>query len=946
MPENNKDITVTIGVPAYNEEANIKELLDSLIRVREDGFVIKEIFIISDGSTDKTSAIVASFKDERIRLIDSPERKGKPARINEVFSVAGSDIVVILDADIRLSSPDVIKDLIRPIIEGRAVYSSGLAFPLPPKTFVQKIAFTGVGIWNDLRKSKYASPLYFSEGSVRAFGKTLYKEMKFPETSADDVFPFLYCEQKKYAFVSAEKALVHYKLPETLSDYLKQYKRFIKSKGIQELSYDKEFVEKYYTIGLEAKAVYLARRMIKNPFWTVLYLGMVPLVRILCMIDKDRTEARWEPISSSKKIEVGERKKIMIISSYDSIGNPYYNGGGALVVHEVARRLADRFDVKIICGNYPGAKKRRIDGVCYEYAGFSFFGPKLSQLIFQASLPYYVIAGDFDVWVESFMPPFSTAFLSVFTKKPVIGMVHMLAGEDMRRKYKLPFHIIENMGVKMCRNFIVSTRESGQRIREINPHALIEVIPNGVEIDLAQGRPVKKHFLYMGRLEIDQKGLDLLLEAYSSIAQKTEFSLVIAGGGPQSEKERLVKMVRELGIAEKVKLLGRVDGQKKNDAFREAIAVVIPSRFETFSLTALEALAHGVPVVSFDIEGLRWLPGDFSCKAEPFDAMAMAKIMQELSVQGGERKINIEKLKVFLKDYNWDNIAGRYGKHIDDVLGYRDKGSDVNSIIEEIISKRTPCVFISPHLDDAILSSGALLLRLATKTETTVVTIFTEAPLPPYTFSTGVNLKICGGYKNAQDLFCLRKSEDVEACKSIGAKHIHLGFQDASFRKKKNGSPILKIIGRFLPEVVHVYPTYQFDIISGKISKNDAHTFAMIEKKLRYFKKRAGNCVVFCPLGIGGNVDHVMVREICRKVFPKVVFWEDFPYNLRAKVKVGLAPVSSLGSLDISGLEDKKKRLISFYKSQIRPMFPDGIVLKPENYHSADSNANRFPEVP
>ena len=942
MTENNKIITVTIGIPAYNEQANIGDLLDSLISQYEEGFRIEEILVISDRSTDNTAKIVSAFGDQRVRLMESEERKGKPKIINEIFDKAQTDIVAILDADIRLSSKEVIKELVEPLIDGRAEYSSGHVLHLLPKTFIQKIASIRADMWNEIKNSKYASPMYLSDGSIRAFAKPIYKEMKFPDASADDVFPFLYCEKKNHAFIFAEKAMAYYKLPETLSDYLKQYKRFIKSRGIQESSFDKKFLNKYYTIGLKVKAIYLIKNIIRNPIWTFLYFVTVILTRIMFMIDRNDPEARWEMIVSSKKIRTESWKKKIIISSYDSIGNPYYNGGGASAIHEVAKRLANKYDVKIICGKYSHAKNQIIDQVSYEYVGFYFLGPKLSQLIFQALLPFYFIRSICDVWIESATPPFSISFLPIYSKRPVICLVHMLAGEDMLRKYKLPFCIVESAGVKKYSKFIVTTQESGERIRKINPQAKIKVIFNGVDADRPKDILEKKHFLYIGRIETDQKGIDLLLAGYKLMSQKCDYPLVIAGSGIKSEEKKLAKMILDMGIGDKVKIAGRIDGEKKSQAIREAVAVVIPSRFETFSLTALEVLAHGIPVVSFDIEGLKWLPKDFSRKVKPFDVSALAEVMRDLSVNDVSRKMNIEKLKIFLNNYDWNNIVGEYEEFINEVLGHKEETARIDVITEDIIKKRMPCVFISPHLDDAILSSGGLLLRLASKTETTVVTVFTEALLPPYTFSTRVNLKMCGGHKDARELFKLRREEDIAACKAIGARHVHLGFQDASFRKKENASIISRAIGKIFPEADHIYPTYRFNIISGKISKNDKHTLMMLEKKLRLFKKKAGNCIIFCPIGLGGHVDHIIVREVCRKVFPTVVFWEDYPYNLKTESRHNSVQKTVLGPLDMSGLEEEKLRMIYFYKSQVEPMFPKGIDLMPENYYFAQDGRLSF----
>ena len=58
-----KKLTVTIGIPAYNEEKNIGRLLRALLRQKTNGLSIKKIIVISDASTDKTSQIVRGFKE-------------------------------------------------------------------------------------------------------------------------------------------------------------------------------------------------------------------------------------------------------------------------------------------------------------------------------------------------------------------------------------------------------------------------------------------------------------------------------------------------------------------------------------------------------------------------------------------------------------------------------------------------------------------------------------------------------------------------------------------------------------------------------------------------------------------------------------------------------------------------------------------------------------------
>ncbi len=361
-------------------------------------------------------------------------------------------------------------------------------------------------------------------------------------------------------------------------------------------------------------------------------------------------------------------KKTIIISNYDDIRNPYYAGGGAHANHEVAKRLTKLFDIKIITGKYPQSKNGVVDGITYERIGISFGGPKIGQLIYQLCLPYYVHTKRFDVWTESFTPPFSTNFLQFFTKNPVIGLIHMLSGDDMKRKYKLPFHLVENLGLKTYKHFIVTSELIKNKVEKKNTHASIELIPNGIEkIKIAQTNK-KDYILFLGRIEVDQKGLDLLLSSFEKIHGEIEYKLAIAGNGETKQINILNKLIKEKGLEKSVILLGRVDGRKKEKIIEKSFCIVVPSRFETFSIVALEALAHGVPLITFDIEGLSWIPKNCRIKIKPFDTKSLSKQIINLSKDKDMQKILTKNGKKFTQQYTWDTIAKKYISYFNYIL--------------------------------------------------------------------------------------------------------------------------------------------------------------------------------------------------------------------------------------------------------------------------------------
>src|SRR5205085_1806507 len=102
-----------------------------------------------------------------------------------------------------------------------------------------------------------------------------------------------------------------------------------------------------------------------------------------------------------------------------------------------------------------------------------------------------------------------------------------------------------------------------------------------------------------GRIEVNQKGLDLLIEAYKLISQETNYPLLIAGSGALDEMKKLKQLVKKLKMEKKIKLVGRVSGDQKIKLMMESVCMVVPSRYETFSIVALEALAYGIPLVTF-----------------------------------------------------------------------------------------------------------------------------------------------------------------------------------------------------------------------------------------------------------------------------------------------------------------------------------------------------------
>jgi glycosyltransferase involved in cell wall biosynthesis len=319
-------------------------------------------------------------------------------------------------------------------------------------------------------------------------------------------------------------------------------------------------------------------------------------------------------------------RKRVVISNYDSPGNPHYDGGGALVVDTVARGLARDFEVTVVTGACrPGTMSR--DGLSYRYLPVCWAGPRAGQLLFHALLPFVAWRTPHDLWIESFTPPFSTSFIPLFSPASVVGLAQTLSGERMWHTYHLPFFLIERLGLRCYHDVVVLNPADGAVITRHNPSATVRVIPNSMDLPDVEEQSFGRgeHILFLGRIETWSKGLDLLLAAYEQSG--AAMPLIIAGAGSPSEERKLGSLLA--ASHGDVRWLGRVDGQRKDELLRHSAFVVVPSRSETFGLVALEGMAYGKPVLHFDLPGLKWMHGDVCIPS--FDAAAMSRSIRELS---------------------------------------------------------------------------------------------------------------------------------------------------------------------------------------------------------------------------------------------------------------------------------------------------------------------------
>jgi glycosyltransferase involved in cell wall biosynthesis len=305
------------------------------------------------------------------------------------------------------------------------------------------------------------------------------------------------------------------------------------------------------------------------------------------------------------------------------------SGGGGTRTFEINRRLAARHDITVLVCNYPGAARRVEEGVEYRHLGSraTWLGRTGRMLSYHLLVPLFALTHGADLVVEDFAAPMSSIALPLFTRSPTIAVVQWLFARHLSRKYKVPFFLAEELGVRVHRRFVtVSCYMAGEILRR-NPTARVRTIYAGVSPALLAATPRgerSRELLYLGRLQFAEKGLDLLIEAFSLLAARDDHvRLTLAGDG--EDMGRLRVEARRFGVADRLAFAGRVGGEAKRELLQRASAVVIPSRFESFGIVAAEALASGTPVVAFDLPSLREIVGEECGLLVPrFDAGAFA----------------------------------------------------------------------------------------------------------------------------------------------------------------------------------------------------------------------------------------------------------------------------------------------------------------------------------
>jgi len=212
-------LQLSVGVCAYNEAKNLEAIVSQLLSQRLDNAVLKELIIVSSGSTDGTDAIARRLaaRDSRVVFLRERKRKGKVSAVNKVLGRARGDIVVLSGADLRLED-----DTLDRMVAGFSNENVGMvgARPVPVNDKGTLFGFCSHLIWKMHHTISLTSPKCGEFVAIRNNGYIIPKG-----TTVDEAYLEWAFRKDGYSLAYAPDAIVRNRGPENLRDYIAQRRR-------------------------------------------------------------------------------------------------------------------------------------------------------------------------------------------------------------------------------------------------------------------------------------------------------------------------------------------------------------------------------------------------------------------------------------------------------------------------------------------------------------------------------------------------------------------------------------------------------------------------------------------------------------------------------------------------------------------------------------------------
>ena len=304
--ENDGRIGCSIGIMAYNEEANIARTIKAVLEQQGPSIRIEEVIVVASGCTDRTVPIVSelAMQEPRVHLCVQEKREGKASAINLFLKEAQSEVAVLIGADV-IPHDGAIESLGAPFKDQKIGMVGGRPVPVnDPATFMGHSVHL---LW---RLHDRVARVHPKLGEVIAFRNVING---IPTDSAvDEISIQALISQLGYELIYTPDCIVYNKGPVNVRDFLKQRRRIYA--GHLKVRSQQNYEASTMKIGPIVQQVIACRDFTmsspRQALWTLGTVALEGYARLQGYYDyrRKREHHIWQMVDSTKNLEAGELK--------------------------------------------------------------------------------------------------------------------------------------------------------------------------------------------------------------------------------------------------------------------------------------------------------------------------------------------------------------------------------------------------------------------------------------------------------------------------------------------------------------------------------------------------------------------------------------------------------------------------------------------------------------
>ena len=357
--------------------------------------------------------------------------------------------------------------------------------------------------------------------------------------------------------------------------------------------------------------------------------------------------------------------------------SPLHGGGSINVAYNLSKHLAERgHKVTIFTTDFEldNGYIQSLDGVrvvlfhCIANIGLMLISPEMKKLLKEE-------IRDFDVIHMHNFRSYQNVVAHHYAKKygvPYILQAHgsVLPFFQKQRLKKLYDWVWGYRILKDASKVIALTKTEAEQYKKMGVgEDKIEIVPNGIDLSEYENLPKrgefrrkyligddKKIILYLGRIH-KIKGLDLLVKAFANLLRKLDNVKLVIVGPDDGFLSALKRQIKDLKIGDRILFTGPLYDGDKLKVYVDADVFVLPSVYETFPVTVLEAWASGTPVIVTDKCGIANIIDKVGYVVEYDKDQLQSAIFKVLSDEGLRRRFGEEGRRLVREELSWDKVV-------------------------------------------------------------------------------------------------------------------------------------------------------------------------------------------------------------------------------------------------------------------------------------------------